>query len=385
MLGLTWLLYLAFGVIYRSMAPLVTPIIADLGISFSQMGIIIGAWSLSYIVSSVFAGTLIDKWGVRYSLLLGGAIVALSGVLRFFPKTFWGMMLAVGIFGFGGSFISIGCPKTISQWFQGKERGTAVGIYMTGLRIGELITFSLTNSVIMPLLGYSWRATLLTFGFFGLFVVFVWYIFARNITDEKDSATGFFDILFNLIKIKEVAILLIIGPILFAIIHGFVNWLPGILELKGLSQNKASIIASIPMITGTVSVVFIPALTNPKYRKLIVAVLSLIMAFTIIATIYFRSTGIYIMLGLYGVSSASIMPVIILMLMDTPEIGSRYIGSLSGMFFCLGQIGGFVGPSLMGFFADITGNFNSGILFLSFLCLIIFTLTFFIRGSSKIV
>ncbi len=39
MLALTWLLYASFGVITGTLPPLVDPILKDLGISYSQMGL----------------------------------------------------------------------------------------------------------------------------------------------------------------------------------------------------------------------------------------------------------------------------------------------------------------------------------------------------------
>ena len=47
MLALAWFLYFAFGAVMSSLAPLVTPILADLNISFSQMGIILGSCLLN--------------------------------------------------------------------------------------------------------------------------------------------------------------------------------------------------------------------------------------------------------------------------------------------------------------------------------------------------
>ena len=42
------------------------------------------------------------------------------------------MFVAVGLFGIGGPLVSIGAPKAIAQWFQGAERGFAIGVYITG-------------------------------------------------------------------------------------------------------------------------------------------------------------------------------------------------------------------------------------------------------------
>ena len=114
MLGLLWFLYTAFGLISRAISPLVTPILRDLNMSYSQMGLILGAWQLTYIAVAAISGTIIDKWGVRKSILAGILIIALSSILRYFPHGFGTMLFAVALFGVGGPMISIGCPKTIS-------------------------------------------------------------------------------------------------------------------------------------------------------------------------------------------------------------------------------------------------------------------------------
>jgi len=83
MLSLLWLLYAAFGLAVRSIAPLVTPILEDLHLSYTQMGLILGSWQLTYILVSLIAGTMIDRWGVRKSLFAGTLIVGLSLALRY--------------------------------------------------------------------------------------------------------------------------------------------------------------------------------------------------------------------------------------------------------------------------------------------------------------
>src|SRR4030042_6897945 len=71
MLALLAILYASFGMVTRSVAPLVTPILRDLQISYSEMGLILGSWQLTFIGGSIVAGMLIDRWGIRKSVLLG--------------------------------------------------------------------------------------------------------------------------------------------------------------------------------------------------------------------------------------------------------------------------------------------------------------------------
>ena len=74
-------------------------------------------------------------------------------------------------------------------------------------------------------------------------------------------------------------------------------------------------------------------------------------------------------LVLYGLSFTCFLPLLMLILMDMPEVGSRYMGSAGGMFFCVAEIGGFAGPFILGAIRDLTGGFLIGASFIAGLSL----------------
>jgi cyanate permease len=78
----------------------------------------------------------------------------------------------------------------------------------------------------------------------------------------------------------------------------------------------------------------------------------------------------------YGIVQSSYIPILTLILMDTPEVESRFLGAAAGMFFCVAEVGGFSGPLMMGALVDATGTFLAGTLFCAFLNLVIIGLTF---------
>jgi MFS family permease len=168
MLGALWFSYLSFGTVNGSMAPLISPIGDDLGLSHSAMGVVLGAWALVYIGAAIPAGTWLDRVGTRKGLATGVFLVALSGIARAVSVDFVTLFVAVGIFGIGGPLMSVGAPKMIAQWFSPRERGTAVGIYMTGPFMGTAFAFSSANSLFMPLFENSWRITVAMFAIVGV-------------------------------------------------------------------------------------------------------------------------------------------------------------------------------------------------------------------------
>jgi CP family cyanate transporter-like MFS transporter len=381
-LGLLWLIYAAFGLISRSIFPLVTPILRDLSLSYTEMGIILGSWQLTYIPASLAAGPILDRWGARKSLLFGALIMCLSAVLRYFADGFLSMLISVALFGAGGPMISIGGPKVISERFSGKSRGTAIGIHMMGPGIGGVLALTLTNSLVMPLTGNSWKLTFVIYGLLVFFVGLLWWFFSRATRGESSHEAGIVEVFRGLIKVRNVRIILAMALLSFFITHGLFSWLPRILETGGMSAPAAGFAAALPLAAGIPALLAIPRLIPVHQRGRFLALSSLLVAISLLTVV--NSSGILLISGLIilGITGSCFMPMMLLVLMDTSEVETRYMGSAGGMFFCVAEIGGFSGPFIIGAFVDISGAFMAGAIFLAVLCIGISILTSFLITQS---
>jgi cyanate permease len=368
MLALVWLLYVCFGMVTQSLAPLVTPVRADLGLSYTQVGIILGAWPLAYVMVAAIAGSMMDRVGVRASLGIGILMVALSAVLRGLANSFETMFLAVAVFGLGGPMVSIGAPKVISLWFTGKSRATAVGVYATGPQIGGVIALSTANSLLLPLTG-SWRLTFIFYGVFVLLAAAVWWMLARDISldnnamgNQNVSLTNGFG---SLISVRNVQIILVISLVAFVSGHGLNGWLPRILQSGGMSPAEAGFWASLPGIVGIAGSLSIPRLAPSGKKRVVIAVLFLCCSLAAFVLATTNGAPMLIALVLQGIARSSVTPLMMLVMMETPEVGPARMGAAGGLYFTVGELGGFGGPSLMGWLADITGGFYTGLLVLA--------------------
>ena len=383
MLLLLWLLYIAFGLVARSITPLVTPILNDLRMSYSQMGFILGSWQLTYILVALVAGAILDRWGVRKSIFAGALIIGLSASIRFYATGFLTMLIAIVLFGVGGPMISIGGPKTISEWFSGRSRGIAVGVYTTGPWIGGLLALALTNSLVMPLVGGSWRLTFVCYGMLTFVIALLWLFLARaSALKPADIGAGIIKVFQKLIAVRNVQILMIMALFSFAISHGFSNWLPKIFEVNGMSASQAGYAASIPIATGIPAILFIPSLIPPHFRGRMIAILAFMTTLSLVLVMKTSGPLFYAGLLMLGLVSSPFMPLMLLMLMESPRVETKYMGAAGGMFFCIAEIGGFSGPSIMGILVDLTGTFMAGTIFLAILCIAIAIMTFFIKAEN---
>lgn len=371
-----WVIYATFGMTVVSLAPLVPQVMRDLDIGHTGMGLIFGSWQLVYIFAAIPAGAFLDRIGVRDGLLIGVAIMAASVFLRSFAVDWLTMMAAVGLFGIGGPIISSGAPKVVTQYFMGRERGLAMGIYITGPALGAMLALSTTNSVLVPFFEQDWRKVMWIWAGATVASGLVWAVIARlpGMRDPDSGGRGRQPVsqlatVMELLRLPSVRILMAMSIGIFAFNHGLNNWLPEILRDKGLTAAEAGYWASLPTLIGLAGSLIIPRLATPERRYAILIALCIA---ALLTTLMLRDDmGFLLAFGLVlqGIARSSLMTIAILALVETPEIGERRAGVASGMFFSAAEVGGAGGPLMIGAIHTATGGYSA-----SLTCMTVITL-----------
>jgi len=311
-------------------------------------------------------------------------VMALSVGLRYFSGSFESFLILVALFGIGGPMISVGCPKTMAMWFRGKDRGTAVGIYMTGPWIGGAFALAATNGLLMPLTGHSWRMTFAVYGAMSLAVALLWWFAAKDLEAGRDSGgLGTRRLLATLLKVRNIRIVLLSGLLGFGIIHGLSSWLPKILESRGYSPTLAGYAASLPLLGGIPSLLILPRVVPANRRGLALGIIGLLAGVSVWLLFTISGLAMFGGLILYGVTSSALIPLLTLILMETPEVGPENMGTAGGLFFCIAEIGGFSCPLVVGTLVDWTGSFLTGGYFVAGLGVTILVLSLFIQDRSE--
>jgi len=128
---------------YDALSPLADVLKQQLGFSDSNIGLLQAIYSFPNIFTVVIGGIIIDRLGLRKSLMIfgilcviGPAITAVTG------KLFW---MATGrlVFGMGAESLNVAVTAALARWFRGKELSFAFGINLTICRLG---TFFALNS-----------------------------------------------------------------------------------------------------------------------------------------------------------------------------------------------------------------------------------------------
>ncbi|MCH1521211.1 MAG: MFS transporter [Arenicellales bacterium] len=382
MLAGVWFCYMTFGLSMASLAPLVREIESDLVFSHSSMGTVLGAWQFVYIFAAIPCGILLDRIGARWGLAIGALIIGLSGIFRGFAEEYIHLLIAVALFGLGGPLISAGAPKVVSERFEGKDRGLAMGIYITGPGIGAVTALLLTQPLILPWLDGNWRVLLQIWGGVSLAAGLFWLLVAKESPRTPDGLEGraIMSGLVEMLRIPAVRLILLMSVAVFSINHGMGNWLVEILQSFGADVSRASALATIPVAVGILSALTLPRMAVGSRRF---SVLKLLFSCSVLASLALlgEPVGIWLYLALIveGIAAGSMMTVLVLTLVEVPGVGDKRAGTAGGLFFSAAEIGGVGGPVLLGILFHAQGRFSSSLMVLALLGVLLVASVFPLR------
>jgi len=159
-----------------------TTIRADLGVSATRMGVLLSIFSLSYAISQLPMGILLDRFGERIVLgagmFLWSATQAATGLVRGFASFF---AARIGL-ALGESPFVVSAVKSVHDWFDVRDRATPMGIVNSATTMGQAIAPPILT---VAMLAFGWRGMFMLIGVPGLLLSIAWYIFYR---DRKDVA-----------------------------------------------------------------------------------------------------------------------------------------------------------------------------------------------------
>lgn len=150
---------------------------AELGFSATRMGVLLSIFSMSYAISQLPAGALLDRFGERIVLgagiLLWSATQAATGFIGGF-RAF--VFARIGL-GAGEAPYVVGSLKTVNDWFNARDRGTPTGIFNSSTAFGQALAPPFLTAI---LLAFGWRGMFVAIGIPGMLLAVVWYSFYRD-------------------------------------------------------------------------------------------------------------------------------------------------------------------------------------------------------------
>jgi len=375
--------YLGFGMVAMSLAPLVGEIRSDLNLTRGEIGIALGTWQLIYIVTSPIAGRVIDRLGVGYSMTIGASLVFISGITRSLASDLTTLCMAVALFGIGGPLVSACAPTAVGIWFTNeRERKFAVGAYTAAPAVGSIAVLVMSNSLLMPITE-SWRWTIAIETLVIAFALLFWVLIAefkvqKDHAGKKEGRKTFL-IWKSIVVSKEIKTIFFLGVAVFFLSHGLGGWMPEILrEHFGFSSMAASNWTAASLGVGILVSLLIPSRTQRENFSFILTCLLLLIAASLIAVVFLPSYLIPVFAMTAGARSA-LIPLVILALMESPKLNVQQMGTAYGLWFASAEIGGVLGPVSAGRMADSAFGYDGVLWLMVAVCLMMILLAYALR------
>ena len=132
-------------------------------------------------------------------------------------------------------------------------------------------------------------------------------------------------------------------------------------RVGGMDPARAGYWATLPTVVGIVGSLLIPRFAIRKRRLYMLMALAAI-ALAAALLLRFTDPGLLSLgLILQGIARSSLMTLLMLTLVELPEVGEGRAGVASGMFFSAAEIGGVLGPLGIGILYDTSGGFDSSL------------------------
>jgi MFS family permease len=174
---------------YDALSPLADVLKQQLGFSDSNIGLLQAIYSFPNIFTVVIGGLIIDRIGLRKSLMIFGVLCVIGPAITAASGALWMMAAGRLVFGMGAESLNVAVTAALARWFKGKELSFAFGINLTLCRLG---TFAALNSPTWARNAYAyWRwPFLIALGFSALCVVGVAVYWAMEVHAEKTYHLG---------------------------------------------------------------------------------------------------------------------------------------------------------------------------------------------------
>jgi MFS family permease len=156
--------------VYDALSPLADVLKQQLGFSDLDIGFLQAIYSFPNIFTVVIGGFLIDRIGLRKSLMIFGVLSFIGPAITITSSHLSIMAAGRLIFGMGAESLNVAVVTALARWFKGKELSFAFGLNLTASRLG---TFAALNSPTWARWAYaSWRTPfLIALGFAALSLV----------------------------------------------------------------------------------------------------------------------------------------------------------------------------------------------------------------------
>ena len=333
-------------------------LIPDLALSETQFGLLYTAPTLSGILVSIPGGMLADRYGIRRVLGMALVLTTVGCLLRVWATNFGSMFAYNFLMGVGLGFLFALQPKLVGLWFPPRQVGLATGLYMMAMGVG--MALGLATGPMYP----TWESAFLYPGIAVAVIAVLWIVLGRDrpagVPAIETELVGFKEGMARALRSRNMWFVNTAQFLVGVLILAYIGSLPYLLtELKGMTEESASIISALAVIGFTIGTVFWPLVSEWLGIRNPIFMVTMALTGVTAVLVWFLApgAGMWALAFFPGFFIAAALTFMMMAPIELPEIGPRYAGNATGILSTTYNLGAFVGlPYMMLPIAAVSAN-----------------------------
>ena len=382
--GIVALLFFAMAIAYMdrvNFSVVIPTLMQEYNLSPETAGILLSAFNWAVAAAFLFSGPLVDRFHPRRILPAGVGLWSAATCLAGMSHTVPVLGTARTLLGLGESAIIPSASRLIAELFPKEQRGKAMGIYMSGPKIGLAIGAPLSSFILTSM---SWQAVFFFTGIISFLWLIPWFLVYRNgkevISEQVESQAPRERIPWaHLFSYKEMWCLMLGQAGYLYVYFVFLTWLPSYLIMeRGMNVLKTGFLSSLPFIIAVCIGIFSGWLSDrwlqkgaslTLVRKTFIGGGFLLSTIFIILGVNIESEGvalffIFMSMGILGMTSPNINALPI-------DVSARnVVSSVAALQNLGGNVGGALAPIVTGVIYSQTGSFNAALIVTGIIALV---------------
>jgi ACS family tartrate transporter-like MFS transporter len=361
----------------------------DLGFSAEVFGFGAGIFFFGYVILEIPGSVIVERWSARKwiarIMISWGILAIMMAFVRTSTQFYWvRFLLGAAEAGFFPGLIVY-----LSHWFRYEDRAKAVALFMAAIPVSNLLGSPISGLLLgvhwLNQPGWRWLFIVegipaVIFGFVTIYYLTDWPREARWLPDdekqwiiqelerEKKERKAVRQIsMWQALHHRDV--LLLVGAYFFATVgfYGLNIWMPTLLkQASGWSDLKVTVVAMIPHLAGLVSMLLVGASSDRTGERRWHAASAMVLGGVGYVLVIMAGGNPLLVVAAFCVVAAGVdgyfpgfwpLPTAFL----TESAAAASIGLINSF----GNLGGFVGPYILGYVRTATNSFNIGLALLA--------------------
>lgn len=378
-LALLFIVRVSMAFQFQAVAALSPMIMREFNVGIADVGLLIGLYMSPGILLAFPGGKIGKRFGDKPAVMFGLALMVCGGTIVAFSTAWEAQIAGRALAGIGGVILNVLMTKMVTDWFDGKEIATAMGIFINSWPVGIALAlvvlppFAEVNGLMTALLLVTGLA------FAGLLLLGVLYRVPAQVTDADPTAQS------NPTGAALAAV--ITAGLIWGLYNGALGMIfsfgPAMLAEHGLSSSAAGYITSVSLWLVAISVPLGGVIADRSGRRNAVLVSGLVL-FAAMLVVAARSEANLLMFALLGLVGGLAAGPIMSLPSAVLRVETRAVGM--GIFFTLFYIATVLAPLAGGHLANAVGRtsvtFDMGAVLLILCCVALWLFERLAKASS---